>query len=356
MPRQVRIQLPGAYYHVMCRGDRREPIFEDDDDRLTFLRTLGEAAGRTGWKIHAYALMDNHYHLLVETPEPNLVKGMTWFQTTYTVRYNATHKKSGHLFGGRYKAVLIDEDGRGGLYYMTLLDYIHLNPFRAGLVKADPKTGRAPDLTSYPWSSLTAYATRPSLRPEWLTCTGAFSAFRLKDGPRGRRDFVSRLEERTLNEKRKECGLAEIDGQGLQSTLRRGWCYGTSDFKEHLLEVADTALKKLRDSPFGQQNYRGADTADHDEKEAKTLLDSGLAALGIKQKDLEKMPKGAPEKALVAREIRKRTSVPLAWITNELRMGTTANVRQACTALDARLKKSPPLRKSEKRLLSKIPK
>ena len=133
MPRQVRIEFEGAFYHVMCRGDRREAIFQDDRDRERFLATLGETVQRTGWRVHAYVLMSNHYHLLVETPVPNLVRGMTWFQTTYTVRYNAHHRVNGHLFAGRYKALLVDPESEG--YLVTLLNYIHLNPVRAGLVR-----------------------------------------------------------------------------------------------------------------------------------------------------------------------------------------------------------------------------
>ena len=134
MPRQVRLEYEGATYHVMCRGDRREPIFEDDDDRRIFLATWAEAAGRTGWRTQGCVLPSNHYHLVVETPEANLVAGMTWFQTTYTARYHARHRASGHLFGGRYKAIVVDgEDPR---YLATLLDYVHLNPVRAGLIRA----------------------------------------------------------------------------------------------------------------------------------------------------------------------------------------------------------------------------
>ncbi|MFV2044794.1 MAG: transposase, partial [Anaerolineales bacterium] len=151
MPRQVRIEFPGASYHVMCRGDHREAIFADDADRECFIETLGQAGKRAGWRIHAYVLMGNHYHLLVETPQANLVRGMTWFQTTYTVRYNARHKTSGHLYGGRYKAVLIEAADGGGAekadYFSTLLDYIHLNPVRAGLVKG--AKDRPPAIGSY---------------------------------------------------------------------------------------------------------------------------------------------------------------------------------------------------------------
>ena len=135
MPRQVRIEYEGATYHVMCRGDRRESIFADDADREMFLATLADAAGRCGWLLHGYVLMGNHYHALLETPEANLVRGMTWLQTTYTTRYNARHRTGGHLFGGRYKAILVDPGE--GRYFATLLDYLHLNPVRAGLARPE---------------------------------------------------------------------------------------------------------------------------------------------------------------------------------------------------------------------------
>ena len=101
MPRSPRIEFPGAMYHVLARGNRREAIVLSDDDRWMFLRTLGEMAGRTGIRIHAYALMDNHYHLVFETPKANLVDGMQWLQTTYTRRFNVKNRLWGHLFGGR---------------------------------------------------------------------------------------------------------------------------------------------------------------------------------------------------------------------------------------------------------------
>ncbi|MGI8603326.1 MAG: transposase, partial [Verrucomicrobiales bacterium] len=98
MPRQLRIEMAGGMYHVMARGDRREPIFHGDADRELFLRTLGEACERCGWRVHAWVLMSNHYHLLLETPRPNLVAGMSWLQNTFTIRFNRRHRLSGHLF------------------------------------------------------------------------------------------------------------------------------------------------------------------------------------------------------------------------------------------------------------------
>ena len=142
MARSIRIEIAGALYHVMARGNRRESIYRDDDDRRFFLKTFAEACEMTGWRVHAWVLMGNHYHLLIQTPEPNLVAGMKWLQNTYTRRFNIRHRLWGRLFGDRYKAMPVENEG---YYYETLVDYIHLNPAR----RTDPaaslrKRGRLP--------------------------------------------------------------------------------------------------------------------------------------------------------------------------------------------------------------------
>ena len=106
MPRKVRIQYPGAMYYVMNRGDRREAIFQDDQDRQRLLETLTEACEKTGWQVHAFCLMRNHFHLVLETPRPNLVAGMKRLLGTYTGRFNRRHKQFGHVFSGRYKTLI----------------------------------------------------------------------------------------------------------------------------------------------------------------------------------------------------------------------------------------------------------
>ena len=115
MPRQIRIEYPGAIYHVLSRGDRREPIFLDEGDRHDFLKTLAEACAKTGFLVQAYCLMRNHFHLVVETPEGNLVAGMQWLLSTYTNRFNHRHELCGHLFSGRYKALVVEGSGDGYL-------------------------------------------------------------------------------------------------------------------------------------------------------------------------------------------------------------------------------------------------
>jgi putative transposase len=145
MARKLRIQYPGAIYHVMNRGDRREAIFADDEDRERLLQTLGEACQKTRWQVHAYCLTGNHFHLVIETPQPNLVVGMKWLLGTYTSRYNRRHKEFGHLFSGRYKALIVDGSGNG--YLKTLCDCVHLNPARARVLRPEQP------LSAFRWSS-----------------------------------------------------------------------------------------------------------------------------------------------------------------------------------------------------------
>jgi REP element-mobilizing transposase RayT len=160
MARKLRVQYPGAIYHVMNRGDRREPIFKDDIDRERFIQTLGETCAKTHWQIHALCLMPNHFHLVVETPRANLVTGMKWFLGTYTSRFNRRHKLFGHLFSGRYKALVVDSSGNG--YLKTVCDYVHLNPVRAKLLTPEEP------LHSYRWSSYGEYLKAPGRRWPWL--------------------------------------------------------------------------------------------------------------------------------------------------------------------------------------------
>ena len=115
----------------MNRGDHQEAIFKDEEDRRCFVKTLGEVCGKTDWQVHAVCLMTNHFHLVLETPKGNLVKGMQWFLSTYTARFNRRHKIFEHLFSGRYQALIVDGSGNG--YLKTVCDYVHLNPARAGL-------------------------------------------------------------------------------------------------------------------------------------------------------------------------------------------------------------------------------
>jgi putative transposase len=128
MARKPRLEFPGAIYHVISRGNYRKPIFEDGGGPA-FEKALFQACGKCGWLLHAYVIMNNHYHLAVETPQPNLVEGMRWLQGTFGIRFNAYHRERGHVFQSRYKSLVIEE----GRPLLGLVNYIHLNPVRAGL-------------------------------------------------------------------------------------------------------------------------------------------------------------------------------------------------------------------------------
>jgi REP element-mobilizing transposase RayT len=132
MARPLRIEFAGGLYHVTARGNAREDIFADDDDRIRFLQLLHTASNRYDWYCHAYCLMSNHYHLLIETGTPSLSKGMKYINGSYTQGFNRTHKRVGHVFQGRYKAILVEKDS----YLLELSRYIVLNPVRARMVRS----------------------------------------------------------------------------------------------------------------------------------------------------------------------------------------------------------------------------
>lgn len=163
MTRPLRIEFEGALYHVTSRGDRKENIYEDDRDRYVFLAILEDVIGKFNWLCHAYCLMGNHYHLLIETPEANLAKGMRQLNGVYSQASNRRHKRVGHLFQGRYKAILVDRNA----YLMELSRYVVLNPVRAEFV-AHPG--------DWPWSSYRAM-TGCEYVPDWLTTEDLLSHF-----------------------------------------------------------------------------------------------------------------------------------------------------------------------------------
>lgn len=343
MPRQIRIEYEGALYHIMARGNRRNAIFASSGgaDEALFLKTLGECCDRTGFRIWAWVLMGNHYHLLVETPSANLVEGMGWLQNTYTRRFNSRHRLWGRLFGDRYKSVLIESGGGGGdLYLRTLLDYIHLNPVRAGLVPSES----SPGLLDYPWSSLTrAYAVGPKAREPWMAVEEGLALFQCEDRTADRRRFVERLEERIKAEATERCGLSEIAGQTLQSTLRKGWYWGGEAFKESLLEK----LEQLKggDLPVAK-DFRSSDQArDHARRDAEKIIAEAARHFGRGDGDTEDfkaLPRGDLRRVAVAWSLCRRTSLKQSWIADRVGLGTGDNVSAQVRKLSARSKKELP--------------
>ena len=319
MARSIRIEYPGAFYHVMARGNRRERIFRDDVDREFFCEILGKACERTGWKVHAWVLMTNHYHFMLQTPEPNLVAGMQWLQNTYTRRFNSRHRLWGRLFGDRYKAIL--NEGDSPYYYCSLMDYIHLNPVRAGLVRiAGSKTVR-----DYPWSSVArGYAVRPDQRPGWLAVSEGLAMAQCPDTPAGRRRFVEHLDQRAMDEGARKAGLIAPEGDRRRSHLRQGWYWGSQEFAERMLKRVERAAGKYRN-----RTYRsGGISKAHDERTAERVLREGLIAAGLKKEKLGSIPGSDPRKVALAMLLIDRTIARQGWIADQLEMRSAANVSQ----------------------------
>ncbi|MEW6587253.1 MAG: transposase [Nitrospirota bacterium] len=153
MARPLRIQYPGAVYHVTCRGNERKDIFKDDADRRKMLQILAESIKIYSVKIYSYVLMNNHFHLLLETPLGNLGESMRHFNITYTGYFNRRHRRVGHLYQGRYKSILVEK-----VSYLTILSrYIHLNPVRTRVMAKAQLRDKLSLVSRYPWSSLPGY-------------------------------------------------------------------------------------------------------------------------------------------------------------------------------------------------------
>ncbi len=309
MPRQLRIEYPGAIYHVMNRGDHREPIFGDDADRRRFLETLDEGCAKTDWQVHAYCLMANHFHLVVETPNANLVAGMKWFLGTYTSRFNRRHKLFGHLFSGRYKSLVVDGSGSG--YLRTVCDYVHLNPVRAKLLSPAQK------LSGYPWSSYLFYLKRPAQRPSWLRVDRLFGEMHIpKDSAAGRQQFELSMEQRRARE----------TGQEWKG-LRCGWYLGEEKFRQELLEQMRAGIGPNHDCRQGQESA---------EEKAERIVQGELRTMGWPEEALNQRAKGDTGKVRIARRLRRETTMTLAWIAQRLAMGTAGHItNRLCRAKSA---------------------
>lgn len=221
MARPLRIEFSGALYHVTSRGDRREDIFEDDEDRATFLNILAEVVDRFNWICHAYCLMSNHYHLVIETPDGNLSKGMRQLNGVYTQASNRRHRRTGHLFQGRFKGILVDGDS----YLLELTRYVVLNPVRANMV-------RRPE--QWPWSSYRAMIGQV-LPPPFLATDGLLLQFA--------------VQRQRAREKYREFVLDGINGSAFWSGLRQQMYLGDESFVERVqsqMKVRGDELSAIR--------------------------------------------------------------------------------------------------------------
>ena len=343
MARQVRIEFPGAFYHVMARGNHLEPIFrsKNGSDQELFLKTLDEACERYEWLLWAWVLMGNHYHLVLETPKPTLVAGMSWLQNTYTRRYNVRHKLWGRLFGDRYKSVLVEEVNRAGSssYLTTLLDYVHLNPARAELINR----ANEESVMDYPWSSIArGYVLTPKKRPKYLRVKEGLELVGLRDTVAGRRKFVARLDALASENKAERAGAQAIDGQTLHSTLRRGWYWGGEEFKEAMMKKLDERSAGSSGLPKSGPYTGDGQKADYALRDAELIISKGVAHFRLKEGSIEEfgaLNRGDLRGVAIAWAVRKKTSVAPRWIAERFAMKSRANVSQRVRNFDRHSRK-----------------
>ncbi len=294
MPRKHRLEFPGACYHVINRGNYRTNLFQPDGSKYSFEQCLFEACETYRWRLHAFVVMRNHFHLAIETPDGNLVQGMQWLQATFGNRFNKLRKAHGHIFQGRYKALLVEPGQALG----QVCDYIHLNPVRAG---ACPIEG----LEAYRYGSFW-YLLRLTKRLPFMSLDSALAeAGRLTDTPAGRRCYLDYLTWQVA------------DGPAGKSTayvnLSKGWALGSDGFKAKLLESVDVPDSPRAWGITGAKEVRG--------QRQQNLLTSGLHALNKTKEDLMSDAKSAPWKVALARFLKENGQAGNRWLGDTLNMG-----------------------------------
>ena len=236
MARPLRFEYPGAVYHIMARGDGGKSLFIDEEDHLLFLHWLSRVCKSHGWRVHAWVIMRNHFHLLLETPEPNLVSGMRILLGSFAQAWNRHYKRRGHVFQGRYKSIPVAGEPAADTYqFQVVADYIHLNPARAGIVQNDVELKSS--ILDYEWSSLAAY--KSGKRPKWLVYDRVLSAFELAKNGRGIRAYVEYIEKRSADER------GELSDEAM-AALRKGWYLGDDTFRDKLLAMVKGGAKHLK--------------------------------------------------------------------------------------------------------------
>ncbi len=304
MPRKLRLDEEGGRYHVLNRGNYREWIFTDERAKEVFERTLFETCERSGWVLHAYCIMSNHYHLALETPIGNLSEGMRWLQSVFARRFNGFRKESGHLFQGRFKSLTVENDTR----MAWLSHYIHLNPVRAGLC---PIAG----LTDYRWSSYW-YSKQKARRPEFLnlrTCLTGTGG--LKDTAVGWRkygDYLAWLQED--EPARKDMAFERMS---------KGWAIGTRGYQ------TDVAADNRKQRPQVKRTYAEAREARNQRWNA--TLDRCLAVVRKQATEIKQEPKSAAWKVGIAAFMKHHEMTTNSWLRDRLNMGTDAGVSRYAT-------------------------
>jgi putative transposase len=316
MARKLRLEFPGACYHVLNRGNYRSDIFESNRTKAAFEQCLFQACEKSAWLLHAFTIMRNHYHLVIETPQGNLVAGMQWLQATFANRFNRHRGAHGHLFQGRYKAFPVEE----GEPLALVAHYVHLNPVRAGIVPVDR-------LGEYRYGSYW-YLRRKAQRPPWLRLdlvlaqTGG-----LVDAIAGWMSYEDYLRWQTS-----EGPLGQRDAY---KKLSQGWALGSAEFKAALLKDhavlalarawENTGAREIREQAWEDQCRRA------------------LAILGRSEPELECAPGRAPWKVALAAFLKERSQASNSWLGRRLHIGCAKYVSRLASGQSRAATPSPQL-------------
>ena len=305
MPRQPRFEHPGAIYHVLNRGNYRSAIFETTGAKQALLRTLGETAEKMGWRVHAWAIMANHYHAAIETPQANLVEGMKHWQGTFAVRFNRLRDERGHIFQGRYKSLRV-EPGKG---LGPLCHYIHLNPVRAEVCSL--KT-----LDRWPWTSLGWLCNAPE-RPMWYDPVAALRHAGLtRDNRSSHNRYLSYLGNLAGD---------ETSQKDLQfESMSKGWVIGSEAFKDSLVEEHQELRERLPSLASGLRESQ--------QEHWWSQVESMISVLGRSPGELQTAGKSEEWKLALAAALKSRTTVTNRWLSEHLHLGNLHEVSRKVNA------------------------
>ena len=300
MPRSPRVLFPGAIYHVMSRGNYRQDLFTVHRTGIAFEKALFEACERYHWLLHAYVIMRNHFHLAVETPAPNLTGGMQWLLSTFANRFNRFCGQLGHVFQGRYKALVVER----GPSLLRVVDYIHLNPVRAGFVRIE-------NLGEYSLSSLPKFLLGTQseclVGKDWLKEAGGWDP-----SVSGMRMYVEYLHSRRESD--------PVKALALTRQLTRGWFFGTQEGKKSLLE------ELARGEAIAHEKRMDLFDLIDDEIVWEKHTKLGLEALGKREGDLAEDRRCAEWKVVLGGWLKSQHGLTNRWLSERLQMGDISNL------------------------------
>ncbi len=298
MPRKIRIIYAGGMYHVLNRGNYKARIFEKEGAKFAFEAVLLEAAEKFGLVIYAYAIMRTHFHLAIKTPRPNLAEAVHWIESTFATRLNRFRGERGHVFQGRYKALLVEP----GHSLARLVNYIHLNPVK-------PKITTVENLRSYRWTSIFVFLS--GNRPAALNCCDWLDELDLEDTPVGWESYRELLVRIAGSpELQKEAGFDKMD---------RGWAIGSKEWKKQVVE--EFRSEPILDAPYGEKRDSLRKT------EWNAALDDALSRAGRTRADLRTSPKGEGWKLEIAMDLKTKTTATSRWLADALHLGAPSSLR-----------------------------